>query len=188
MKTLGILSVCTCSEYRKKGIATSLMQHGLAYSDTIGFSNASLYTGLLLPARRIYERLGFHDIETSVWYIKFLDYGVFFRRWMRDFNRYLKTSNIAKRTLQNWDRSIVFDLRKEGIFSFRFKRNRIQRLSKPPRSPHIHLETSTETLARVMSGEIELENAVETGLVHLRKGTKADLVILRKVLLGIWDE
>jgi recombinational DNA repair ATPase RecF len=164
------------------------MEHGLTYGDTMGFSNASLYTSLLLPAHRIYERLGFSDIETSPAYIKFLDYDFYFRRWLRDFNRYIKTSNIAKRTLQNWDRSIVFELGKTGTYAFRFRQSRAQRLSKPPKSAHFYFKTDAETLARIMFGEIELENAVKTGLIRLKKGTEADLKILRKILLGIWDE
>jgi predicted N-acetyltransferase YhbS len=188
VKTLGILSVATCSEHRKKGIATSLMKHSLAYGDTMGLSNASLYTSLLLPAHRIYKRLGFRDIETSPMYIKFLDYDFYFRRWLRDLNRYIKTSNIAKRTLQNWDRSIVFELGKAGTYAFRFRQSRAQRLSKPPKSAHVYFEADAETLARIMFDEIELENAVTMGLIQLKKGIEADLKILRKILLRIWDE
>ena len=186
--TLGVLSVATPSEYRKKGIATNLMKHSLAYGDAIGFSNASLYTRLLFPAHRIYERLGFRDIETAPVYIKFLDYDFYFRRWIKDLNRFLKTSDIAKTTLQNWDRSVVFELGKAGTYAVRFKQSRIQKLSKPPKSAHICMETSAEALARVMFGEIELEDAAKMGLIQLKKGTEADLKILRKVLLGIWDE
>jgi GNAT superfamily N-acetyltransferase len=188
VETLGILVVATCSEHRKKGIATSLMKHSLAYGDMIGFSNASLYTRQLLPAHRIYKRLGFRDIETSPAYIKFFDYDFYFRRWLRDLNRYIKTSNIAKRTLQNWDRSIVFELGKAGTYAFRFRQSRAQRLSKPPKSVHIYFEANAETFARIMFGEIELKNAGKMGLIQLKKGTEADLKILRKILLGIWDE
>lgn len=85
------------SEYRNQGIATSLLQQAIAFSDKAGFSNTSLYTNILIPAHRIYERHGFRDIEKVTRYVKYLDYDFVFRRWVRWCNHYLKHSNIVKR-------------------------------------------------------------------------------------------
>ena len=193
VKTLGVLGVCTCSEYRKQGIATNLLQQALAYADKAGFSNTTLYTGILIPAHRIYQSLGFRDIEKTTKYVKYLDYDYVFRRWVRWCNHYLKHSIIAQKTLQNWNRSVVFNLGNEGVKGFRFRNGRFQRLSKPPRTADILINTSVESLTRVMSGAYEfgsnvLENAIKTGQMQVRRGSGSDLKILNKILVGMWDE
>jgi len=193
LKTLGILGVCTCSEYRKKGIATSLLQQALAYADKTGFSNTTLYTVILIPAHRVYLRLGFQDIERTTRYVKHLDYDYVFRRWVRWLNHYLKHSNIAQKTLQNWNHSVIFNLGNEGIKAFRFRNGRFQRLSKPPRNADIIINTSVESLTHIMAGAYEfganvLENAVKTGQIQVQRGSESDLKILNKILVGVWDE
>jgi predicted N-acetyltransferase YhbS len=193
VRTLGVLGVCTCSEHRKQGIATSLLQQALAYADKAGFSNTTLYTVTLIPAHRIYQRLGFRDIEKTTRYVKHLDYDYVFRRWVKWCNHYLKHSNIAQRTLQNWNCSVVFDLGSEGVKAFRFRNGRFQRLSKPPRKADILIDTSVESLTGVMSGAYEfgsnaLGNAIKAGQVQVRRGSDSDLKILNKILVGVWDE
>jgi predicted N-acetyltransferase YhbS len=192
-RTLGVLGVCTCSEYRKQGIATSLLQQALAYADKVGFSNITLYTAILIPAHRIYQRLGFRDIEKATRYVKYFDYDYVFRRWVRWCNQYLKHSIIAQKILQNWNRSVVFDLESEGVKAFCFRNGHFQRLSKPPRTADILIDTSVECLTRVMSGAYEfgsnvLKNAIKTGQMQVRRGNDSDLKILNEILVGVWDE
>ena len=92
LKTGGIGGVCTCSEYRRKGVMTDIMQQTLDYIKNTGVSNSALYTGLMLPAHRIYERSGFCDVQTWPFYLKILDFPYVFRLWLRDLNRSIKTS------------------------------------------------------------------------------------------------
>jgi predicted N-acetyltransferase YhbS len=193
VKTLGVLGVCTGSEHRKQGLATSMLQQALAYADKAGFSNSTLYTAIMIPAHRIYHRLGFRDIETTTRYVKYLDYDYVFRRWVRWCNHYLKHSSVAQKTLQNWNRSVVFNLGKEGVQAFRFRNGHFQRLSKLPRTADILINTTVESLTRVMSGAYEfgsnvLENAVKTGQMQVQKGSDSDLRVLNKILVGMWDE
>ena len=188
VKTGGIAGVCTCSEYRRKGIMTNLLKKSLAYIKNSGISNSSLYTGIMIPAHRIYQRLGFCDIETWPVYVKIFDFNYVFRTWIRNLNRHLKFSKIARRTLENWNRSVVFEFKGVNVQSFRFRHGRFQRLSKPPKSADIIIATSVETFIRVMWGAIEFEKAVKTGKMQVKKGGEADLRMLKKILIGIWDE
>lgn len=188
VKTGGIGGVCTCSDYRKKGIMTNLLQQCLAYVKNSGVSNSSLYTGLVLPAHRIYQQFGFRDIETWPMYIKLLDFDYVFRTWIRDLNRHLKFSKIARRTLQNWNRSVIFEFEDVAMQSFCFKHGRFQRLSKPPRSADMVIATSVETLIRVMWGAMKFEDAIRTEKIHVKKGSETDLQMLKKILTRIWDE
>ncbi len=188
VETGGIAGVCTCSDYRRKGIVSNLFGQSLAYVKKASISNSSLYTGIMLPAHRIYQRFGFCDIETWPVYIKVFDYEYVFRTWIRNLNRHLKFSKIARRTLQNWDRSVIFELESVSAQSFRFKHGRFQRLSKPPKSADIVIATSVETLIRVMWGAIRFEDAIEAEKMHTKKGSEADLRVLKKILIRIWDE
>ena len=193
IRTLGVLSVCTCSKYRKKGMATNLLKQALAYADKAGFSNTTLYTAILIPAHKIYHRSGFRDVERATRYVKHQDYDYVYRRWIRWLNHYLKHSNIAQKTLQNWNRSVIFDLGNEDVKAFRFRNGRFQRLPKPPRTADIIINTSVESLTRVMAGAYEfgtsvLENAVKTGQIQVQRGSESDLRILNKILVGVWDE
>lgn len=186
IKSGGIAGVCTCSESRRKGIVTNLLEQCLKYVENSGVSNSSLYTGIMLPAHRIYTRKGFINVEKWSAYVKILDCAQYFRSWIRSLNRYVKSSKIAQETLQNWDRCIVFELAERTI-CFRFKHGRFKVLSKPPRSVDIAIITTTRTLARIMWGGEEMRKALETQKVQVKKGTEADLQILRKILTGIWD-
>jgi len=188
VKTLGVLAVCTSSEYRNRGVATSLLKQAMAFADKAGFSNTSLYTATLLPVHRIYERQGFRDIEKTTRYIKHLDYDFVFRRWVMWCNRYLKHSNIAQKTLQGWNGSVVFDLGSKGVKAFRFRNGRFQRLTKPPQLADIFIVTSVETLTRLMSEVSFLGDAIKTGQVQVKRGSESDLKILNKILVGIWGE
>ncbi len=188
IRTLGVLAVCTSSEYRNQGIATSLLQQAIAFSDKAGFSNTSLYTNILIPAHRIYERRGFCDIEKVTRYVKYLDYDFVFRRWVRWCNHYLKHSNIAQKTLQNWNCSVVFNLGSEGVKAFRFRNGRFQRLIKPPRMADIFIITNVQSLARIMNGAQVLRDAIKTKQMLVQRGNDSNLKLLSKILGGIWDE
>lgn len=183
----GISGVCTCSDFRRKGIVSNLLQLCIEHVENSGVSNFSLYTGTLLPAHRIYMRKGFRNVETWCAYVKFLDFDRYFRRWIRRLNRYVKFSKIAQKTLENWDRSVVFELEDETQ-CFRFRHGRFQVLSRLPRSIDITIATTVETLAEVMWGAIVMKMAVQKGKMRVKKGTKEDLKTLRKILTGIWDE
>lgn len=186
IKSGGIAGVCTCSDFRRKGIVTNLLDQCLKYVENSGVSNSSLYTGGMLPAHRIYTREGFVDVEKWSAYVKFLDLASYFRLWIRNLNRYVKSSNIAQKTLQNLDRCIAFEFR-EVTICFRLKNGRFKMLPKPPRSVDIQVAMTTETLARVMWGGDEMEEIIATGKMKVKKGTEADLQVLRKLLTGIWD-
>lgn len=188
VKTGGIGGVCTCSEQRRRGIMTSVMQQTLAYIKNAGISNSALYTGFTLPAHRIYQRYGFGDVQTWPFYLKILDFPYVFRTWLRDLNRMVKASQIAQKTLQEWNRTIMLELKESGVQAFCFRHGRFQRLCRPPKSAHVSIATSWETLLRIMWGELRFEDARKTGKISIKKGNEADLQMLRKILTRIWDE
>lgn len=188
LKTGGIGGVCTCSEYRGKGIMTSMMQQTLDFIKSTGVSSSTLFTGSKLPAHRIYERCGFGDIQKWPSYVKILDFTYVFRRWLRDLNRIVKVSNIAQRNLHGWNRVIILELREIGPQTIRVHHGHFWRLNRSSNSADLEIAASWETLLRIMWGGVEFDEAMETGEVRVKKGTEADLRVLRKILSGIWDE
>jgi GNAT superfamily N-acetyltransferase len=188
LKTGGIGGVCTCSDYRRKGIMTDMMQQTLDYVKSTGASNSALYTGLMLSAHRIYERSGFCDVQTWPFYLRILDFTYVFRLWLRDLNRVVKASRIAQKTLKGWNRTMVFHFEEFGVQSFRFNRSRFQRMHKPPKNADIVIAISLETLFRVMWGELGFEDARKTGKILVKRGGETDLQMLRRILVRIWDE
>jgi len=189
LKTAGISGVCTDSDYRKKGIVTNLMKLSLDHALRNGVSNASLLTGLYIPAHRIYERLGFIDIMTSRTHIKYIDYPFIFARWLRQLNRLLEDSKIAGRKLEGWEKTVVvIQLREVGTLSFKFGEKRFQRLKKPPKRADIEFSTDIQTYTKIMRGVLKWEDAVKTNKLIVKQGEPADIETLKRVLNWRWDD
>lgn len=188
LRTAGIGGVCTDSDYRKKGIATNVMRLALDYAMQKGLSNASLFTGTDLPARRIYQRFGFIDILTWRIYIRYLDYPSVFRKWILHFNRDIKESKIATRKLSGWEKSVVINLKEVGTLSFRVKGTRLQRLAKPPRRVNIQFSVDLETYAKILRGVVQWENAVSEGKLRVERGDQQDIEMLKRILNWRWDD
>lgn len=194
-KTCGIADVCTDSDYRNKGIASNLMKLALEYAKNSGASNASLFTGLDIPAHRIYQRLGFVDIMTFSSYFKCLDYPSIFAKWIRQLNRSLKSSKIAARKLEGWEKSVIIQLPEIGTMAFRFKNGRFQRLSKAPQKADIEFSTDLQTYAKIMQGIVvwedavkAWEDAVKAQKLIVKRGETADIEMLKRILQWRWDD
>lgn len=188
LKTAGIGGVCTDSDYRKKGVITNLMNLALAHAQREGFSNASLFTGLTIPAHRIYLRLGFIDVLTTRFYTKFIDYRFAFSRWIRYINRSLKDSKLAVRKLEQWQKSVVIRLREVGALSFRFDGKRFRRLGKPPKKAGIDFSTDQQTYTNMMRGIVKWSDAVEAQKLVVNRGEPADIEMLNRILTWTWSE
>jgi ribosomal protein S18 acetylase RimI-like enzyme len=188
IKTAGFSGVCTDSDYRHKGIVSNLMRIALEESKARGLSNASLYTGLDIPAHRIYERLGFVDITTWRTFIRYLDFSAVFARWVRQLNRSLKGSKIAMRKMEGWERSVVIRLKDVGVLSFRFRKNHFQRLTKPPKLVGIEFSTDLETYMKVRRGVVQWEDAVGAGKLKVIHGDAGDTAMLKRVLRWSWED
>jgi ribosomal protein S18 acetylase RimI-like enzyme len=188
IKTGGISGVCTDSDYRKKGIITHLMKLSLNYAENNrGVSNSSLYTGLDIPAHRIYSRLGFVDVETERTYIKYLDYPFIFARWIRMLNRQLKDSKIAAKKLQGWQKSVVIELKKVETISFKFRKGRFQKLKKPPKKPDIILSTDILTFTQMIGeGLFNWDESVKAKKITLKRGEPADFEMLERIIRWKW--
>lgn len=188
VKSAGISGVCTDSDYRHKGIVSNLMRIALEQGKAGGLSNASLYTGLDIPAHKIYERLGFVDISTWRTFIKYLDFPAVFARWVRQLNRSLKSSKIAMRKLEGWERSVAIRLKDVGVLSFRFKKNHFQRLTKPSKLVDIDFSTDLETYMKVRRGVVQWEDAVKTGKLKVIRGDTGDIAMLKRILRWSWED
>jgi len=187
-KTGGISGVCTDSDYRKKGIVTNLMKLSLEYAKNSGVSNASLYTGLDIPAHRIYQRLGFIDVMTFRTYIKYLDYPTIFAKWIRQLNRGLKDSKIARRKLEGWEKSVTIQLQDVGTLAFRFRKGRFQRLRKAPKEADIEFSTDLQTYAKIMRNVVTWEDAVKTEKLIVKRGEAVDIEMLKRIMHWRWDD
>ncbi len=188
LKSAGIGGVCTDSDYRKKGVVTNLMNLALTHAQNEGFSNASLFTELTIPAHRIYLRLGFVDILAWRNYTKFIDYPYVFSRWIRYINRSLKASKVAARKLEGWRKSVVIQFKEVGPLSFRFSRGRFQRLKKAPKRADIEFSTDLQTHTGVMRGLVQWDDAVKAGKLVVKRGEPADIEVLKRILTWRWDE
>jgi len=187
LKTAGISGVCTDSEYRKKGIVTNLMKLALDSAMQKGVSNSSLYTGLDIPAHRIYQRLGFVDVMTSRTYTRFIDYPSVFTRWLRYLNRSLKASKIAQRKIEGWKKSVTLQLKEAGFLSFRFTGKRFQKTKKPPKRADIQFYTDLQTYTRILQGITQWEDAIKAGNLTVKRGEPADIEMLKRILNWRWD-
>jgi len=189
LKTGGISGVCTDSDYRKKGIVTNLMKLCLNCAESNGASNSSLYTGLDIPAHRIYSRLGFVDIMTPRDYIKYFDFPFVFAQGIRMLNRQLKNSKIATRKLQGWEKSVTLELNEVGSFAFRFRRGRFERLKKPSRNPDIVLSTDIITFTHIIrEGVLDWEHIVKTRKLTWKHGEPVDIEMLKRILRWAWGD
>jgi len=190
LKTAGVSGVCTDSDYRKKGIVTNLMKLSLNSAESSGgASNSSLYTGLDIPAHRIYSRLGFVDIMTWRAYIKYLDFPLVFSKWMRMVNRRLKDSKIATRKLQGWEKTVTIELKEAGPLAFRFRRGRFERLKRPPKKPDIVFSTDILTWTLITrEGLLDWEQAVKTSKLTWKRGEPGDIETIKRVLKWMWDD
>jgi len=188
LKTAGIGGVCTDSDHRKKGIVTNLMKLALDHGQQNGASNASLYTGLDIPAHRLYKRLGFVDIMTWRTYMRYIDYSFVFAQWLRHLNRSLKDSKLAAKKLEGWEKSVVVQLTEVGTLSFRFKRKRFQKLKKPPKRADIEFSTDVQTYARIMQGVVQWEDAVKATTLIVKWGEQADVEMLKRILRWNWED
>jgi len=188
LKTGGIGSVCTDSDYRRKGIVTNLMKLSLDYAESMGASNSSLYTGLKIPAHRIYSRLGFVDVMTRRTCIKYLDFPFVFARWIRMLNRQLKDSKIATRKLQGWEKCVVIEFKEVGPLAFRFRRGHFERLREPSKKPDIMFFTDVLTYTQIQMEVLEWEEAVKTRKLALKRGEPADIEMLNRILRWMWED
>lgn len=188
LKTAGIAGVCTDSEYRKKGIVTNLMKLALNRGQRRGVSNASLFTGLDLPAIRIYQRLGFVDVMTWRTYTKYIDFPSVFAKWLRQLNRSVKDSKLASRKLKGWEKSVVIQLKEVGTLTFRFKKNRFQRLKKPPKLGDVEFSTDLQTYIKIVRSVVQWEDAVKEGKLAVKRGEPADIEMLKRILHWRWED
>jgi len=189
IRTAGVSGVCTDSDYRRKGIVTNVMKLSLNNAENTGASNSSLYTGLEIPAHRIYSRLGFVDVMTNHAYVKYLDFSLVFTRWIRMLNQRLKDSKIPTRRLQGWEKSAAIELKEVGTLAFRFRRGHFERLKKPPKKPDVVLSTDILTYTKIVGeGVFDWEEAVKTKKVTLKRGEPADVEVLKRILRWTWED
>jgi GNAT superfamily N-acetyltransferase len=188
LKTAGIGGVCTDSDYRKKGVVTNLMNLALAHAQREGFSNASLFTGITIPAHRIYLRLGFVDVLTTRFYTKFIDYPFVFSRWIRYINRSLKDSKVAARKLEQWQKSVVIRLKEVGSLSFRLKGTRFQRLDKLPKQADVDFSTDLQTYTSIRRELVKWSDAVKARKLVVNRGEPVDIEMLNRILTWSWSD
>ena len=187
-KTGGISGVCTDSDYRHKGIVTNLMKLSLESAKNCGVSNASLYTGLDIPAHRIYQRFGFIDIMTWRMYIKYLNYPAIFAKLVRYLNRTYKDSKLAQKKLQGWEKSVSVHLKQVGTLCFKFRKGHFQRLKKTPKAADIEFSTDLQTYAMIMRNVLKWEDAVKQKKLVVKRGEAADLEMLNRILHWSWSD
>ena len=188
VKTAGISGVCTNSDYRCRGIVSNLMKMALEKSRQNGLSNASLYTGLDIPAHRIYERLGFVDILTWRTYVRYSNYPYLFGVWLRYLNRSLKDSKVAAKKLDGWEKSVAIRLKDVGTLSFRFRKSRFERLAKPPKRVDIEFSTDLETYVKIRRNVIQWEDAVKDRKLIVTRGDRPEIEMLKRIFHWRWDE
>jgi ribosomal protein S18 acetylase RimI-like enzyme len=187
-KTGGISGVCTDSDYRRKGIVTNVMKLALVSGKSSGVSNASLYTGLDIPAHRIYLRFGFIDIMTWRVYVKYLDYPQVFAKWLRYRNRSLKDSKIAQKKLQGWEKTVSIHLKEDGNLAFRFRKGYFQKLTKAPKAVDIEFATDLETYTKILRNVLSWKEAVRQKKLVVQKGEASDIEMLNCIFHWRWDD
>jgi predicted N-acetyltransferase YhbS len=187
LRTGGFSGVCADSDYRKKGIVSNLMKLALESARQKGVSNVSLYTGLDIPAHRIYQRFGFVDVMTFRNFRKYIDFPFFFARWLRQINRSMRDSKLATRKLEGWNKSVAMHLGEVGTLSFRFRNRRFQNLKTPPKRVDVEFSTDLQTCLKIMRGLVQWEDAVKEGKLSVKLGEPADIEMVKRILNWRWD-
>lgn len=109
MRTGGIAGVATRWEYRRHGLATALMRESIKRIKSKGIATSSLFTGMNLPAKRIYDRLGY--TETSRW----LRYSAIYRpvdvlrRSFEFRGKWFSRRQYPRARLRSWRERVLMD-------------------------------------------------------------------------------
>jgi hypothetical protein len=103
-------------------------------------------------------------------------------------NQSLKSSKVARKRLEGWDKSVRIVLSDVGTLAFRFEKNRFLHLPKPPKKADIELSTDLKTYVKIRRGVVQWEDVVKGGWLSLTKGERADVEMLQRILRWKWDE
>ncbi len=109
IRTGAIAGVATRWSYRRQGLATILMRAAIKRIKARGISNSTLFTGVQLPAKRIYERLGYS--ETSRW-LRLADIRKpvdVLKRVFDERSRWLPRTPYAGPALKRWRERVLYD-------------------------------------------------------------------------------
>ncbi len=109
MRTGGIAGVATRWDYRRRGLATKLLHESIKRIRSKGVATSMLFTGVQLPSRRIYHRLGY--TETSRW----LRYSAFYRpvdvlrRSFEFRSKWFARTQYARTKLKSWRERVLVE-------------------------------------------------------------------------------
>ena len=186
LRTAGIAGVATRWEYRRRGLATSLMREAIRRVRAKGISNTTLFTGLQLPAKRIYERLGY--TETSRW-LRFADIrdplGVLVQAFAGR-SAWLPKTPFGRAILDKWRESILFesdDLR--VTVTFEDGKFVVQRGKKG--KPTVTVRGPTNRLIECFRNRLAYDRHAADGTIKV-SGRPDALASLRRLITLEWVE
>lgn len=110
IRTAAIIGVCTDPDYRKRGVATTLLSAGLEFAKNDGAACSGLFTAINGPAQRVYSKLGFLDIETFQIQSKLIDSRFMFLGRLKARSGLLKRSKLAMCSLKDWNKVVVLEI------------------------------------------------------------------------------
>ncbi len=186
LRTIGIAAVATRWDYRRMGLATKLVDKAIERAKERGRSVVTLFTGVNLPAKRIYERAGF--IETKRWtrYQTIHDPNRLLERYFAWRSQWLVKTRFGRAALEVWRERVLFtsggwratvtcDGRKFNVQSG--KRGK----------PTVTVTGPLRELNECFGNRLAYDGHVKRGTIRLT-GSKASLILLRRFVTLEWVE
>ena len=83
---------------------------------------------------------------------------------------------------------MVIQLKEVGTLTFRFKKNRFQRLKKPPKLADIEFSTDLQTFIKIIRNVVQWEDAVKEGKLTVKRGEPAEIEMLNRIFHWRWED
>jgi ribosomal protein S18 acetylase RimI-like enzyme len=186
VKTAAITGVCTDPDYRKKGVATTLLRVGLEFAKDNGVACSGLFTAISGPAQRLYSKLGFLDIETFQVQSQLVDFRFMFLSRLKARSRRLKRLRPAMCSLKNWNKVVVLEILGQGVIAFKHCGTSFKPLESPKKKDVV-VSTDAETLYELMDGA-SWKDAVRSGKLNIKQGIEDDVTRVMRILQWNWLE
>ena len=186
IRTGGIAGVATRWDYRRRGLATRVLDVCHRRLRERGISNATLFTGRNLPAIRIYERTGYSEVADWVRFLEVRDPV----RWIGERfvyrSEWLPRTPFGRETLQGWEgRVLIVTPRWSCTITLEGKRFHVR----PGRRgrPTVIMRGDAEAVLDCFGNRLHYDASLRSGRVTLR-GPLTARGTWRRVLTLEWRE
>jgi GNAT superfamily N-acetyltransferase len=187
VRTAAVTGVCTDPDYRKRGVATILLNAGLEFAKNDGAACSGLFTAINGPAQRVYSKLGFLDIEKFQIQSKLIDFRFMFLGRLKARSGLLKHSKLAMCSLKDWNKVVVLEILGEDTIAFKHRGANFQPLESPKKKDVV-ISTDAKTLYELMDAGTSWKDVANSGKLKIKQGIQEDVEKAFQILQWNWLE